>query len=67
MPAILIVEDDPSTLEAVSAMLEVSGHSDVQCAKDGVACLEMLREYGLAFQQIRASGRTSLETYTNGM
>lgn len=30
-------------------------------------CLEMLREYGLAFQQIRASGKTSLETYTNGM
>jgi NAD(P)H-dependent FMN reductase len=30
-------------------------------------CLEMLREYGLAFQQIRASGRTSLATYTNGM
>lgn len=30
-------------------------------------CLEMLREYALAFQQIRASGKTSLETYTNGM
>jgi len=30
-------------------------------------CLEMLREYGLAFQQIRGSGKTSLETYTNGM
>lgn len=30
-------------------------------------CLEMLREYGLAFRQIRASGKTSLETYPNGM
>lgn len=30
-------------------------------------CLEMLREYGLAFRQIRASSKTSLETYTNGM
>jgi NAD(P)H-dependent FMN reductase len=30
-------------------------------------CLEMLREYGLAFQQIRSSGKASLETYSNGM
>ena len=30
-------------------------------------CLEMLGEYGRAFQQIRASGKTSLETYTSGM
>ncbi|MFT7287420.1 MAG: NAD(P)H-dependent FMN reductase [Halieaceae bacterium] len=30
-------------------------------------CLAMLREYGLAFKQIRASGKGSLETYTNGM
>jgi NAD(P)H-dependent FMN reductase len=30
-------------------------------------CLEMLREYGLAFQQIRASGKVSLENYPNGM
>jgi len=30
-------------------------------------CLEMLREYSLAFRQIRASGKTSLETYTSGM
>ena len=44
MPAILIVEDDPSTLEAVSAMLEVSGQLNVRSAKDGIACLEMLRE-----------------------
>jgi NAD(P)H-dependent FMN reductase len=32
-----------------------------------IYCLEMLQQYGLAFQQIRASGKTSLETYTNGM
>ena len=30
-------------------------------------CLEMLAKYGLAFRQIRASGKTSLETYTSGM
>jgi NAD(P)H-dependent FMN reductase len=30
-------------------------------------CLSMLREYALAFKQIRASGKTSLETYTSGM
>jgi len=30
-------------------------------------CLEMLREYALAFQQIRSSGKTSLEVYTSGM
>ena len=30
-------------------------------------CLSMLREYALAFRQIRASGKTSLETYTSGM
>jgi NAD(P)H-dependent FMN reductase len=30
-------------------------------------CLEMLREYGLAFRQIRASGKASLENYSSGM
>ena len=30
-------------------------------------CLEMLREYARAFRQIRASGKTSMETYTSGM
>jgi NAD(P)H-dependent FMN reductase len=30
-------------------------------------CLEMLREYAIAFAGIRASGKTSLETYSNGM
>jgi hypothetical protein len=29
--------------------------------------LAMLREYALAFTQIRASGKTSMETYTSGM
>jgi hypothetical protein len=27
----------------------------------------MLKEYALAFRQIRASGKASLETYTSGM
>lgn len=30
-------------------------------------CLQMLGEYALAFRQIRASGKTSLEKYTSGM
>ncbi len=30
-------------------------------------CLEMLREYALAFRQIRASGKASVEKYTSGM
>lgn len=30
-------------------------------------CLAMLKEYALAFRQIRASGKASLETYTSGM
>lgn len=30
-------------------------------------CLEMLQAYALAFRQIRASGKVSLETYTSGM
>jgi hypothetical protein len=30
-------------------------------------CLDMLQEYALAFRQIRASGKTSLETYATGM
>lgn len=30
-------------------------------------CLAMLGEYAAAFRQIRASGKTSLETYTSGM
>ncbi|MFK7975325.1 MAG: NADPH-dependent FMN reductase [Halioglobus sp.] len=30
-------------------------------------CLELLREYSLAFTQIRASGKASVEKYTSGM
>ena len=30
-------------------------------------CLAMLKEYALAFRQIRASGKTSMEVYTSGM
>jgi len=30
-------------------------------------CLRLLREYALAFRQIRASGAASLETYSSGM
>jgi len=30
-------------------------------------CLEILREYALAFRQIRASGKASVQKYTSGM
>jgi len=30
-------------------------------------CLAMLKEYALAFRQIRSSGKTSLAVYTSGM
>jgi len=30
-------------------------------------CLALLKEYALAFRQIRASGKASLEKYTSGM
>jgi NAD(P)H-dependent FMN reductase len=30
-------------------------------------CLEMLREYALAFRQIRGSGKASVQKYTSGM
>ena len=30
-------------------------------------CLAMLKEYAIAFRQIRSSGKTSLDTYTSGM
>lgn len=30
-------------------------------------CLQLLREYATAFQQIRASGKASLENYSSGM
>jgi NAD(P)H-dependent FMN reductase len=30
-------------------------------------CMELLREYGLAFRQIRASGKASLSQYNSGM
>ena len=32
-----------------------------------VYCLELLKEYAIAFKGIRASGKASLATYTNGM
>ncbi|MEP4486207.1 MAG: NAD(P)H-dependent oxidoreductase [Halioglobus sp.] len=32
-----------------------------------VYCLELLREYAIAFEGIRNSGKASLATYTNGM
>lgn len=32
-----------------------------------IYCLELLREYAVAFEGIRASGKASLEKYTNGM
>ena len=44
MTSVLIVEDDPTTLEAVIAMLEVVGHEEVRSAPNGVEGLERMRE-----------------------
>ncbi len=44
MTTVLIVEDDPNTMLAVTAMLEVVGHEEVRSATDGEAGLERLRE-----------------------
>lgn len=44
MTTVLIVEDDPNTLLAVTSMLEVVGHEEVRSANNGVDGLERLRE-----------------------
>ncbi len=44
MASVLIVEDDPTTLMAVSSMLEAFGHEDVKSASNGADGLERLRE-----------------------
>lgn len=44
MTTVLIVEDDPNTLLAVTSMLEVVGHEEVRSAKNGEEGLERLRE-----------------------
>ena len=43
MASLLIVEDDPNTREAVTAMLEELGREDVRCATNGVEALDSLR------------------------
>ena len=44
MGSFLIVEDDPSTQEAVVAMLEELGHEDTHVVGNGVEAMESLRE-----------------------
>lgn len=44
MGPLLIVEDDPSTQQAVLAMLEELGHEDASVARDGIEAIESLRE-----------------------
>jgi two-component system alkaline phosphatase synthesis response regulator PhoP len=44
MSSVLIVEDDPNTQLAVSAMLEELGHADVSVVKDGIEALAALNQ-----------------------
>lgn len=65
LPEHLIVREAESVFNEDSAENDDTSHDYLHGRL--LYCLEMLREYALAFQQIRASGKTSLETYTNGM
>lgn len=44
MASLLIVEDDPNTRLAVTAMLEELGREDVRCVANGVEALKLLRD-----------------------
>ncbi len=46
LKTILIVEDDPDILFALSSLLEDEGYT-VQVAENGVVALELLKKYGL--------------------
>lgn len=44
MASVLVVEDEPNTLLAVTSLLEVTGHEEVRTATNGVEALERIHE-----------------------
>jgi len=41
---ILVVDDDPDIIEAITTVLESVGEYDLQTASDGVECIEAIKE-----------------------
>lgn len=65
LPEHLIVRDAQRVFNSDDADNDPTAHTYLHARL--LYCLEILREYSLAFRQIRASGKTSLEPYPNGM
>lgn len=65
LPEHLIVRNAGSVFNADPADNDSRAHDYLHGRL--VYCLEQLREYARALAGVRATGRTSLETYTNGM
>jgi CheY-like chemotaxis protein len=43
-PKILVVDDDPDVLEAITTVLEGVDEYDVQTARDGLQCMQAIKE-----------------------
>ena len=43
-PKILVVDDDPDVLEAITTVLEGVDEYDVRTARDGLQCIQAIRE-----------------------
>ncbi|MEM1403873.1 MAG: NAD(P)H-dependent oxidoreductase [Pseudomonadota bacterium] len=65
LPEHLIVRNAGKVFNEDSAENDAESHDYLHARLH--YCLELLNEYAKAFQSIRASGKASLETYTNGM
>jgi NAD(P)H-dependent FMN reductase len=65
LPEHLIVRNAGTVFNADAAANDAESHDYLHGRL--IYCLELLREYALAFRAIRASGKASLEVYTNGM
>jgi len=65
LPEHLIVRNAGSVFNDDAAQNDARSHDYLHGRL--VYCLEQLREYALALRQVRATGKTSLETYSNGM
>jgi multimeric flavodoxin WrbA len=65
LPEHLIVRNAGSVLNEDESANDASAHEYISNRLR--YCLEMLREYALAMRRVRASGKTTLETYRNGM